>query len=157
MQHGPSVDPPPFSTFADRLAWWRRTRGFKRQGALADVIKIKQSSLSDLETGESKTPSADTLLKLADALNLRPRYLLSGEGPAQGQSFQELTGPEAQLVMIFRQLPSDALRQALLIDADDMLERSKTTPAPARAPAQEYERLKSKPAVRRKGDSRKAA
>lgn len=155
MQPVSPADPPAFSAFGARLAWWRRARGFQRQGTLADVIGIKQSSLSDLENGQSNNPSADTLLKLADALNLRPRYLLSGEGPAEGQHFQELTGPEAQLVMIFRQLPTDGLRQALLIDADNMLRRSTAPVSPA--PAQEYERLTVKPPVRRSRDHKKAA
>lgn len=115
--------PPRFETFGDRLRWWRIARGHKKQGDFAAIIKLGQGSLSDMENNKIGA-SAETLLRLADALGLRPRYLLTGEGPAEGKNFQELNGLEAQLVMIFRQLPSDALRDALLIDANNMLARA---------------------------------
>lgn len=115
---------PKFDTFGQRLEYWRTIRGYKRQGALAEQIGIKQSSLSELESGETKKPSADVLLRLCDTLHLRPKYLLNGDGPAESQYFQELNGLEAQLVMIFRQLPTDAARDALLIDANDLLNRA---------------------------------
>jgi transcriptional regulator with XRE-family HTH domain len=148
--------PPHFETFGERLTWWRKARGYKRQGVLAELIGLKQASLSNLETGDSTLPSAATLLNLAAALNLRPEYLLTGEGPAEGAHFQDLTGPEAQLVMIFRQLPSDALREALLIDANDMLQRSTHQIDPVMA-ASEYERLKVKPRARPVREKKRAA
>lgn len=112
-------------SFGARLEYWRKKRGYNRQGALAEAIGIKQSSLSELESGKSKQPAADVMLKLCDVLHLRPKYLLLGEGPSESQYFQELNGLEAQLVMIFRQLPSDGLRNALMIEANDLLERHK--------------------------------
>jgi transcriptional regulator with XRE-family HTH domain len=115
---------PKFATFGARLRFWRELRGFKRQGDFAERLGIKQASLSELETGESKSPSAEVLLKAADLLQLRPHYLLAGSGAAESRNFSDLNGLEAQLVMIFRQLPTDALRDALLIDANNMLNRS---------------------------------
>lgn len=146
--------PPPLETFGERIAYWRRLRGFKRQGELASRLGITQSSLSLLESGDSKAPAADTLLKLCDELRLRPKYVLFGEGPPEAQHFQELNGLEAQLVMIFRQLPSDALREALLIDANNMLERSRQA---AETPDQVYERLRAKPPAKKAGLGRRAA
>jgi transcriptional regulator with XRE-family HTH domain len=115
--------PPKFDTLGDRLRWWRIHRGFKKQGDLAVKVGISQGSLSDME-GNNIGPSAETTLRLAEVLGLRPTYLLLGEGSAEGKNFQELNGLEAQLVMIFRQLPNDSLRDALLIDANNMLNRS---------------------------------
>jgi transcriptional regulator with XRE-family HTH domain len=115
---------PAFENFGERLTYWRMRRGFKKQGDLAEAIGIKQPSLSELEKGHSKEPSAAVLLKLCDVLQLRPRYLLSGEGAPEGQYFQELNGLEAQLVMLFRQLP-EPMKDALLIDANDMLNRAR--------------------------------
>jgi len=117
-------DIPKFSTFGARLRFWRERRGYARQGDLATAIGISQSTLSELEKGHSGEPSASVLLKAADLLGLRPKYLLTGEGAPEAQYFQELNGLEAQLVMIFRQLPNDAMRDALLIDANNMLGRS---------------------------------
>lgn len=116
---------PDMQTFGERLAWWRRRRGYKKQGDLSAKIGIAQGSLSGLESGDSKEPSAKVLLRLCDVLQVRPKYLLFNEGPAEAQYFQELSGPEAQLVMLFRQLPNDAAREALLIDANDRLQRSR--------------------------------
>jgi transcriptional regulator with XRE-family HTH domain len=115
---------PSFDAFGPRLKYWRELRGFKKQGSFAEKLGIKQGSLSELESGESKAPSADVLLKMADLLQLRPRYLLLGEGAPENRNFSDLNGLEAQLVMIFRQLPNDTLRDGLLIDANDMLNRT---------------------------------
>lgn len=109
------LDSPPLTAFGGRLAHWRKQRGLS-QGALAERLGIKQSSLSELESGKSKSPSADVLVKACDVLQVRPRYLWLGEEPAELQNFSELSGPEAQLVMMFRSLPTDAARQALMID-----------------------------------------
>jgi transcriptional regulator with XRE-family HTH domain len=120
------ADHPQFEAFGPRLRYWRETvRGFKNQGKFAEQVGIKQGSYSDLEGGKSKEPSAPVLLKLCDLLQLRPKYLLLGEGPAEAQYFQDISGPEAQLVMLFRQLPNDALRDSLLIYAQDMVRRAK--------------------------------
>lgn len=122
------MDVPDLPNFGARLAWWRRARGYRKQGDLSAKIGIAQGSLSGLESGDSKEPSAKVLLRLCDELQLRPKYLLLNEGPPQAQYFQELTGSEAQLVMLFRQLPTDAAREALLIDVNDRLERSRADP-----------------------------
>lgn len=40
--------------------------------------RIKQSSLSELETGESKMPSAEALLGLAKALKVSKTWIITG-------------------------------------------------------------------------------
>jgi transcriptional regulator with XRE-family HTH domain len=128
-------EPPQFQEFGPRLRWWREERRKIKQGVLANKIGIAQASLSELEKGHSKQPSAEVLLNLADALGLRPRYLLTGTGPAEGLSMTELSGTEAQLVMVFRQFPTDHLREAFLLDAYQMLERRERQTAPTAVPA----------------------
>lgn len=151
---------PKFDSFGDRLAWWIKARNYARFGDFAKEVGIAQPSLSELMTGQSKQPAADKFLKMADLLNLRPRYLLTGEGPAEGQYFQDLSGPEAQLVMIFRQLPTDALRDALLIDAHHMLARNPPKPETRASDPQKaadvYQRLKTKPVSRKTAKKRAA-
>lgn len=98
---------------------------------MAARLGIKQGSLSELESGESKAPSADVLMKACNLLRLRPEYLLYGEGPPEGRDMHDLTGPEAQLVMLYRQLPNDAMRAALIIDADARVKKP-SAPSPAR-------------------------
>jgi transcriptional regulator with XRE-family HTH domain len=45
---------------------------------VAKACGISVSALSQLENGASKLPAADTLFRLADALDVSPRYLLFG-------------------------------------------------------------------------------
>jgi len=125
---------PKFDTFHQRLRYWREQKFPDKggQGMLAKAVGIKQSSMSALESGNTKMPMADVFMRLCDALEVRPKYLLFGEGPAQSQHFQELNGLEAQLVMIFRQLPTEGMRDAMLIDANDRLNRV-SSPVPSRA------------------------
>lgn len=106
------------SGFGARLKRWREERGFSHQGKFAEALGVKQASLSELETGQSKSPSAVVLMKACELLNLRPLYLLHGEGPPEAQNFSELSGPEAQLVMLYRALPNETMRHALLIDVE---------------------------------------
>lgn len=124
------LDPPPLTAFGGRLAHWRKLRGYS-QGAFAEKLGIKQGSLSELETGKSKSPSADVLVNACDLLQIRPRYLWLGEEPAELQNFSELSGTEAQLVMMFRSLPTDAARQAFMIDMNAK-QSQRTQPATVR-------------------------
>ncbi|WP_162243865.1 helix-turn-helix domain-containing protein [Pseudorhodoferax sp. Leaf274] len=123
------LEPAPLSTFGGRLAHWRRLRGFASQGAFAAELGIRQGSLSELESGRSKSPSAEVLVRACELLQLRPRYLWLGEEPAELLNFSDLSGPEAQLVMMFRGLATDAARQGLLIDLHAKQQARGNTPA----------------------------
>lgn len=124
--HAPVETLDQLQTFGDRLLYWRKLRGFGhgKQGFVAEKLGIKQPSLSELESGKSEQPSADVLLKACDLLGLRPRYLLYGEMPAEGLNFAEISGEEAQLVMIYRGLP-DGMKHGLIIDATAAADRAK--------------------------------
>lgn len=142
-EHRRMSDVPSFDSFGARLRWWRERRlGVKSQGDLAKQLGIGQGSLSELEKGHSKEPSASVLMKMCDVLGLQPRYLLWGHGSPEGMNFQALSGVEAQLVMIYRALP-EPRRAAFMLDANAMLERARAgtpAPTPSIAPSSEAER-----------------
>jgi len=123
---------PVFTSFGDRLKWWIAKRGTS-QKALAEVVGIRPPSMNELCSGESLEPKAGTFMRICHELRLRPEYLIWGEGPPEATDFKSLSGLEAQLVMIFRNLPDDAKRDALLIDVNDYYNRhvSKGTPTKA--------------------------
>lgn len=114
--------PPVFSTIGQRLEWWISKRK-RTQTELAKAVGVSQSTLSEIVSGRSKKPAADNMLRLAKELQLRPEYLVWGEGPPEAITFSQLNGLEAQLVMLFRNLPDDAKRDALLIDVNDYFNR----------------------------------
>lgn len=129
--------PPDFETIGQRLEWWIAKRK-RTQTEVAKAVGMSQSSLSEIVAGRSRRPIADNMLRLAKELQLRPEYLVWGEGPPEALHFSQLSGLEAQLVMLFRGLPDDAKRDALLIDVNDFHNRhsgkaeatATTAPAP---------------------------
>jgi transcriptional regulator with XRE-family HTH domain len=50
-----------------------------RQGELAKLAGISQSTLSELESGESKMPSAKALMGLSKALNVTQAWIITGK------------------------------------------------------------------------------
>ena len=123
---------PHFETFGARLSWWLKHRNLS-QKELAELVGVGQPTLSELIKGHSMEPRAGAFVKMCRVLGLRPEYLIFGEGPAEATNFAQLTGLEAQLVMLFRGLPDDAKRDALLIDVNHAYNKSKTTPTKATA------------------------
>jgi transcriptional regulator with XRE-family HTH domain len=105
-------------------------RSFKglTQVKLAAKAGIQQSSLSDIETGETnaKDVKAPTLSALAKALGTNPGYLLTGkETPVEPQA---VTVEESELLAIYRQL--GPWQQASLIGAArGMIEATPPTPS----------------------------
>lgn len=63
-------------TFAERLKRIREERALTQQ-ALAELIDVRQSAISNLENGVSK-PSYDLLIALSSALNLSTSVLMEG-------------------------------------------------------------------------------
>lgn len=123
---------PTFATVGQRLEWWIAKRN-RKQTELAKAAGMSQAAVSEIVAGRSKRPAADNMLRLARELQLRPEYLVWGEGPPEATSFSQLSGLEAQLVMLFRGLPDDAKRDALLIDVNDFANRHKAKPGPSSA------------------------
>jgi transcriptional regulator with XRE-family HTH domain len=53
------------------------------QQELAKASGVKQSTISDLETGESKSPVGTNLVALAQSLQVNPDWLATGKGEMQ--------------------------------------------------------------------------
>ena len=94
-----------------RIKHMREQRGMT-QPELAEAIGIKQPSMSDIESGKSKSPSAINLLKIAHALDANPWWLATGEGePTALASAQQREWAE-----LFASLP-EGKRRALMAAA----------------------------------------
>jgi transcriptional regulator with XRE-family HTH domain len=86
-------------TFGTRVKQMRTIKGLT-QKALAAAIRIKQPSLSEIETGETAQPTAQVLMDLAKELECSPGWLLSGKGsPASGG---QVTIDESELLEAYR-------------------------------------------------------
>jgi len=77
--------------FHERLVSYRKLVGVSRR-QLAEKSDIPYTTLSDYETGKVE-PSARAFYRLADALLIRPRWLLEGEEPSVSLTNSEY-GPE---------------------------------------------------------------
>ncbi len=73
----------------DRIRARRKDLGLK-QPELGKLVGISASALSQLERGDSKSPSAENLLRLAKALKCSPEWLQTGRGTAAGASAEEI-------------------------------------------------------------------
>lgn len=68
-----------------RLRYARRARKLT-QVQLAKASGLTQASISDLETGQSKSFRGMTLVALASALRVNPEWLMHGKGPMERQN-----------------------------------------------------------------------
>lgn len=72
------------------------------QAELARRIGIKQPSMWDIEAGETKSLRADTLMKLAAALDTNPVYLWTGRGSPVAHIDPNIE--EAEVVAVYRRM-----------------------------------------------------
>lgn len=92
------------------------------QPELAKLAGIKQPSLSEIETGETKLVKGDTLMRLAAALQMNPEFLRTGKGnPAPGI---DPNVDEAEVLSIFRQMKKHPGVQSAWVDAGHALLRA---------------------------------
>lgn len=81
------------------------------QGELASLVGIAQGTLSDLERGDTRLPSAEVLLRMAKALQVSQAWIVTGrEG--------EITTPtesEQALLESFRAMPEDQQKAVLAL------------------------------------------
>ena len=78
-----------------RLRHARKLKGLTQQ-VLAKSSGVKQATISELETGESKSPVGTNLIKLAQSLQVSPEWLATGKGSMEQQT--EQISPEALTV-----------------------------------------------------------
>lgn len=69
--------PKDLKTPGDRVRWWRERRGYT-QAKLCELAKVKQGTLSGLETNDTK--KGTFLHNIATALGLRTYYVETGKG-----------------------------------------------------------------------------
>ncbi len=93
--------------------------GDRRQAHAARSIGIRPPSLSQIESGTTKSPSADTLLTMARVWRVSPLWLIFGKGAMKAA--YPTTDDEESLLSIFRDL-SRANKAALLASARAMLD-----------------------------------
>jgi transcriptional regulator with XRE-family HTH domain len=69
----------PLSNLGLRLRHARKERKLT-QPQLASAAGLKQPSISELETGETKEISGPTLIAICQAMKIRPEWLVTGRG-----------------------------------------------------------------------------
>jgi transcriptional regulator with XRE-family HTH domain len=107
------------ATIGDRIRWLIEVRGYT-QVELAHKMNLTQASVSNWLTGNSRKPSAPSLLKLAAALDANPHWIITGDGdPFQMQVIGKRS--EEELLTAFREMEPQA--QAALIAAAHAMKR----------------------------------
>lgn len=98
-------------SIGDRLRWALEHRQVK-QLHLAQKLGINQSTISNIVTDSSRSPSAVTLLQLADELRMDPHWLMTGKG--EPFNWAPITHPEqVEIINAWRDM-DPAGRAALL-------------------------------------------
>ena len=99
------------TTAGQRIKQRREELGYTHQGEFAKLIGCRQSTLSEIESGETKLPSAKVLAKMCEVLGKTDRWIIYGE---EG----ELSFPskqEADLLGAFRGMTDEAKASLLSI------------------------------------------
>jgi len=91
------------TTPGQRIKRARAAKGLSVREAAA-LIGMGKSSLNEIENGDSKFPSAEVLLKMADVLGVTPRWIVHGENG----ELKVPTPEEEALLSEIRALPEGA-------------------------------------------------
>lgn len=92
----------------------RRERGWT-QGQLALYSGVSRASIAFIETGERKTPTVETISKIAGALKVSVDYILAEAGfLAPIANPGPLSPSEKELVQTIRSIPSENIRSKVL-------------------------------------------
>ena len=106
-------------TPGQRIRSAREIAGYDNQGEFAKLIGMSQSSLSEIENGDSKLPSSPVLIKMCELLNKSPRWILYGE---EG-NLNWPTKEEVELLNTFREM-SQSSKEALVVTAKALASKS---------------------------------
>jgi transcriptional regulator with XRE-family HTH domain len=91
------------TTAGQRIRQAREARDLSTREA-AKLIGIGKSTLSEIENGDSKFPSAEVLFRMADVLGVSARWIVFGE---DGEMHIP-TPEESQLLDAIRELPEES-------------------------------------------------
>ncbi len=81
------------NTVGDRIRQHRQKLGYTQE-RLSSEASISKGFLSDVETG-TRNPSAEYLLRIADALGVSLDYLMKGGGEPSESSSKKIQFPES--------------------------------------------------------------
>jgi len=90
------------SSLGLRLRWAREQLRKLTQQQLAASSGVKQPSISELETGETKEISGPTLISISQALRVRPEWLVEGKLPIEYGEADALAPDERELLASYR-------------------------------------------------------
>lgn len=107
-------------TRGDRLRWIIEHRGYT-QVQLAKKCGITQAAISNIVTDSSRKPSAPTLLRLVEALEMNPDWFFTGEGSPSATGL--IDEDERALVRAFRQMDKSG-RMMLLAASKAYVQKS---------------------------------
>ena len=96
------------------------------QGMLAKAAGVSVQSVSELERGDTKSPTPDNLFAYAELLGVNPHYLATGRG--NQDPITVITPDEGELLILFRDL--DDLSRADLLGYARGLQKKKRHLAP---------------------------
>lgn len=113
-----------------RLRYARKELRKMTQPQLASAAGIKQPSLSEIETGETKEISGPVLVAVCKALKVRPEWLITGAGPIEEQAGTRLEIEEAEAITRLRKAHPDWRRYVLglaMVDSEQAQQLLVTT------------------------------
>lgn len=114
------------STIGSRIKQLRTALGLS-VSELARRIDVKQPSLSDIESGETKSLKGETLARLCRELRVTPEYIMFGDGsPAEAGDMRFI----AEAAGVLRGVPADRRPDVLMLvkSAVDLALRSHNIP-----------------------------
>ena len=134
------------STLGGRIRARRLELGLD-QTELATMAGITQPSMSAIESDTTKLVTAKTLGAICRALNMAWEYALDGSGGVEGAPAQ------SELLSIYRELPTEQARQALLHSARTVMQAipKPTDPPPAPPGTELTKRPARKPPKKKRG------
>jgi transcriptional regulator with XRE-family HTH domain len=92
------------NTAGQRIKQRREELGYTHQGEFARLVGCAQSTLSEIESGETKLPSAKVMAKMCEVLGKTDRWILYGE---DGETSLP-TKDESDLLSAFRGMTDEA-------------------------------------------------
>lgn len=110
--------PPEIATLGKRLTFARKKRDMT-QTQLADAVGVTQSAISRYETDQD-LPAGNVLLKILEVLEIRWKWLETGEDPMHQKPLSEEAREIAERVMA-----ADPARRAELLDVVRRLTQKK--------------------------------
>lgn len=86
------------TTIGERITEVRQAKGWTK-AELARQLKVEPPTVSQLESGKTKAPSSENLLRMRD-LGINPDYIMHGKGPKLLQDIETKLEVETLMSML---------------------------------------------------------